>query len=164
MEFLSSQLPVILCIIIGIVFWVVEAFMPGFGVAGLAGTLLLGAAVVLLWIQHGALVGFGALIAMLAVIGLIILIIVKRYSKGKSLNKNFVLQGSSGKEKENNIDVEKIMLDGMEGTTLTVLRPSGIAVIEGKRVNVVSDGDFISEGAKVKVVAVEGTRVIVKVI
>ncbi|MDR1322040.1 MAG: hypothetical protein LBK56_11535 [Gracilibacteraceae bacterium] len=48
------------------------------------------------------------------------------------------------------------------GTALTLLRPSGTAEIEGERVDVVSQGDYIPQGAPVKVIAVEGTRIIVR--
>jgi membrane-bound serine protease (ClpP class) len=50
---------------------------------------------------------------------------------------------------------------GSTGTTTTALRPAGTIDIAGKRVDVVSDGGFIDSGVKVKVLRVEGTRVVV---
>ncbi len=51
---------------------------------------------------------------------------------------------------------------GQEGVALTPLRPSGTAVINGERVDVVSEGGFIAQEAAVIVTAVEGTRVVVR--
>jgi membrane-bound serine protease (ClpP class) len=42
------------------------------------------------------------------------------------------------------------------------LRPSGAAVINDKRVDVVTEGPFIDRGTPVRVVAVEGMRVVVR--
>jgi membrane-bound serine protease (ClpP class) len=52
-------------------------------------------------------------------------------------------------------------LVGNRGVALSALRPSGVALVEGKRVSVVTDGEFISSGAAVEVVAAKGSRVIV---
>ncbi len=53
-------------------------------------------------------------------------------------------------------------LVGKEGTALTTLRPSGMGMIEDRRYNVVTDGEYIEMNSPVKVRAVEGTRIIVK--
>ncbi len=50
---------------------------------------------------------------------------------------------------------------GMEGTAHTILRPSGKAVIDGQLVDVVSQGDLIPAGTSLRVLAVEGPRVVV---
>lgn len=50
---------------------------------------------------------------------------------------------------------------GMTGKTVSQLRPGGIALIGGKRIDVVTEGDFIEMGENVKVTRVEGMRVIV---
>jgi membrane-bound serine protease (ClpP class) len=50
---------------------------------------------------------------------------------------------------------------GMEGTAHTMLRPSGKAVIDGQLVDVVSQGDLIPAGTSLRVLAVEGPRVVV---
>ena len=41
----------------------------------------------------------------------------------------------------------------------TALRPSGHVEIDGVKLNVVSGGEFIAEGERVKVVSVEGNRI-----
>jgi len=47
------------------------------------------------------------------------------------------------------------------GVALTLLRPAGSALIDGQRVDVVSDGIFIPKDSPIKVIAVEGTRIVV---
>jgi membrane-bound serine protease (ClpP class) len=60
------------------------------------------------------------------------------------------------------IGTEKPELLNQTGTALTPLRPAGTAVLQGKRVDVVTEGQMIERGAAVKVVAVEGMRVVVR--
>jgi membrane-bound serine protease (ClpP class) len=50
------------------------------------------------------------------------------------------------------------------GIAQTNLRPSGTAMINGQRVDVVTEGPMIEQGAAIKVVAVEGMRVVVRAV
>ena len=50
---------------------------------------------------------------------------------------------------------------GKTGTAHTPLRPAGIAELDGVRLSVVSDGDFIKAGTPVRVDRVEGRRIVV---
>ena len=45
--------------------------------------------------------------------------------------------------------------------SLTPLRPSGFVRIDGRRVDVQTQGDWVARGVDVQVIAVEGTRVLV---
>jgi membrane-bound ClpP family serine protease len=49
-----------------------------------------------------------------------------------------------------------------QGTSVSELRPAGIAEIEGRRVDVVTRGEMIPAGVAVEVAEVEGNRVVVK--
>jgi len=51
---------------------------------------------------------------------------------------------------------------GTEGVTDTDLHPSGWATIGDKRIFVVSEGTFIEDGEKVKIIKVDGNRVVVR--
>ncbi|MFZ5563867.1 MAG: NfeD family protein [Thermodesulfobacteriota bacterium] len=50
---------------------------------------------------------------------------------------------------------------GKKGTAITDLRPSGVALIDGKRVDVVSRGAYIDKNSALVVCAVTGNQVIV---
>jgi membrane-bound serine protease (ClpP class) len=57
---------------------------------------------------------------------------------------------------------EALELLGAVGTATTSLRPAGVVRFGDKFVDVVSDGGFIPSGTRVQVIAVEGTRIVVK--
>ena len=51
---------------------------------------------------------------------------------------------------------------GQTGVALTVLRPAGTAMIENKRLDVVSVGDFVEVDVPIQVVNVEGSKIMVE--
>ncbi len=53
-------------------------------------------------------------------------------------------------------------LVGHEGVTVTPLRPAGMALIDGRKIDVVSLGDFIDKDVPVRVVDISGNRVVVR--
>ena len=162
MDFILQNLPIIICAVIGILLLVVELFMPGFGLPGIAGLVMLLASVIFTWIEHGAYAGLGATIAVLALGGIAVTISLKSASSGKLSRSPLILKDSLTAEEgyQTSEDLSKYL--GRTGETETVLRPAGIAVIDGERVNVVSRGEFIGKGDMVVVEKVEGVRVMVR--
>jgi len=67
------------------------------------------------------------------------------------------LTAEGGTEEE-----EMLPLVGKEGVAHSELRPAGVALIEGQRVDVVTEGGMLEAGARIRVVAVEGNRVVVR--
>lgn len=53
-------------------------------------------------------------------------------------------------------------LVGSSGETITILRPAGAALINGRRFDVVSRGEFIEKGMPIEVITVDGNRIVVK--
>jgi membrane-bound serine protease (ClpP class) len=53
-------------------------------------------------------------------------------------------------------------LVGRSGVADTALRPTGKVLVDGRRLDVVSDGDFVEPGTSVTVVSVDGSRIIVQ--
>ncbi len=51
---------------------------------------------------------------------------------------------------------------GKRGTTVSPLRPAGIAEFDGERVDVVSEGVFIDAGQSIDVLRVDGNRIVVR--
>ena len=51
---------------------------------------------------------------------------------------------------------------GKEGVARTTLRPAGMAEFDDVKLNVVSDGEFIAVGKRVRVERVEGNRIVVQ--
>ncbi|MFN0066991.1 MAG: NfeD family protein, partial [Limisphaerales bacterium] len=80
-----------------------------------------------------------------------------RYFPESRFGRVFISQGVTGE-----IRAEKPELLHQTGTAFTQLRPSGTALINGQRVDVVTEGSLIEKGAPIKVVAIEGMRVVVR--
>lgn len=55
-------------------------------------------------------------------------------------------------------------LVGQEGQATSALRPSGTAVVCGRRIPVVTLGDFVASGATIEVVEAQGSKVVVKAV
>jgi membrane-bound serine protease (ClpP class) len=53
-------------------------------------------------------------------------------------------------------------LRGAEGTAMTMLRPAGLVRFGDQFIDVVSDGGYINEGTRVQVIEVTGNRIVVK--
>jgi membrane-bound serine protease (ClpP class) len=145
---------IILLMAVGMVLLFLEvAIIPGFGVAGVSAILCLLAGVAIAWVQYGPGWGMGSLIlAGGLAMGLITIAPRTRAGKDLVLKETIPSQVGGGRH---------ALLEGRVGLTLTPLRPSGAAEIEGRRVDVVTDGVFVDAGQRVRVVSVEGARVVV---
>src|SRR5688572_23115688 len=140
--------------IVGMVLMVAEvAIIPGFGVAGVSAFLALGAGAWIAWSHYGPTWGVGSIL-LSAATTLGVITIAPRTRAGKSLVLSTELKKSAVNEAASAIV-------GEEGLSITPLRPSGAIEILGRRVDVVTDGVFVEAGRAVRVVAVEGGRVIV---
>lgn len=51
---------------------------------------------------------------------------------------------------------------GKSGVAMTPLRPTGVAEIDGERIEVVTEGEFIASGSRVRVVAMDRRRFFVR--
>lgn len=52
--------------------------------------------------------------------------------------------------------LEPVDLIGKTGEAVTILRPAGMAIIDGQRVDVVTQGDYIEKGTRIRVIEVQG--------
>ena len=50
----------------------------------------------------------------------------------------------------------------VEEKTLSYVRPAGIAEIDGERIDVISDGEFINPGENIVVTRIDGNRIVVR--
>ncbi len=158
LNFIVTNLPLILCLVVGVGLIVLEVFLPGFGLPGISGIILLVVSVVLTWINYGVIAGLAMTIIALALAGLAISASLKSAATGKLSRSSLILTGGEKPPEESEMDA----FLGKEGVTTTVLRPAGIAEFDGVRLNVVSDGEYIAKDQRVVVTLVEGTRILVK--
>jgi membrane-bound serine protease (ClpP class) len=76
------------------------------------------------------------------------------------VNRESLAEASVGTEAEKK-EPDRHRMVGRTGKTLTTLRPSGRAEIDGTLRDVVAEGAFIEKGREVQVVAVHGNRIVV---
>jgi len=150
-----------LCFLLGILGLVLEVFvMPGFGIAGITGLFLLGWGVFLLVVDVTQ--ATQALVIALAATIVLFLAGVKGAARLK-LWQRVSLESRQFKEAgylASKPDLACYL--GCTGVSVTPLRPSGTIEIDQTRLDVVSEGEYIPKEAKVEVINVEGSRVVVR--
>ena len=151
--------------VIGVGLLMAEIFViPGFGVAGISGIIFVFAG--LLFTIDTNTGSWTAAIQTLSQ-GLVIIIVLGAFLvwflPKTPLWQSTVLQTEETSEAGYaSAPQELSRLEGKHGVAFTPLRPAGVAVIDGERVNVVSEGSFIEKDANVEVLRVEGGRVVVR--
>jgi membrane-bound serine protease (ClpP class) len=146
---------VITLMVIGAVLLILETVLPGM-IAGIFGFCCIVGAVIVSYFEFGA--RGGNLTLLLASVGLVTgTLLWMKYFPDSSMAKLFVSQKVVG-----DIGAEKPELLHQTGHALTTLRPSGMASINGHRVDVVTEGGLIEKGTPIKVIALEGMRVVVR--
>lgn len=155
----SISLVTLSTFIIGVLFIVIELFIVG-AILGIIGLLLVTFSLITMG-DNLSMMLFNVIVAMiLTVIEWVIL--VKFFKKRISLFDQVVLKDSTSKESGYTSHNDNTYLVGQNATTLTDLRPSGIIVLDNQRIDAVSEGSFIMKDTAVKIIEVEGTRVVVR--
>jgi membrane-bound serine protease (ClpP class) len=146
---------VITLLVVGAILLLLETVLPGM-IAGIVGGCCLIAGVIMGYVEFGTSTGTWILFA--TVVALVAGFAVwARYFPESRFGRAFISKGVTG-----DIRAEKPELLHQTGTAFTQLRPSGTALINGQRVDVVTEGSLIEKGAPIKVVATEGLRVVVR--
>lgn len=142
---------------VGMVLLGIEIFIPGFGVFGILGLVLIlaSAVVTVLAVPFGAFILLGEL-ALIA----LIFYAMYRYIRKHQLYGKLILTDTVNDEIPDIGGLE--LFTGREGTTKTALRPYGTAEFNGTSLEVCADGGYIDVNTRVKVKSVEGKKVIVQ--
>jgi len=145
----------------GLVLIALEIFVvPGFGITGIAGIAALIGGIFSVspsW-EQAILSMTIAIVATVAVIAWSL-----KYKKTRKLWSRLILWGKEDKASgyvAPQAGLENLL--GAKGTSVTPLRPAGTAIIHEKRVDVVTQGEFINTNVAIEVIEVEGMRVVVK--
>ncbi len=102
------------------------------------------------------------MLAVALVVAFLVVIIALKFLKRTPIWSQIVLKYAETKDRGYVGPSDTSDLVGSTGLTVTALRPAGIADINGKRVDVVSDGSFIPQSTEVVVVKTEGSRIVVR--
>lgn len=152
---MSAILIVVGLMIAGLVLMAIEVVViPGFGVIGVLG----GAAIVgsgYLAVTELSPTYAGLAIAAGVIGAGVMLWFLPRSRAARAMVLETQTLGAAG-------DPELAVLLGRQGVTITPLRPAGTVEIDDRPVDVVSDGQYVETGTRVKVTHVEGSRVVVE--
>ena len=145
---------------LGIVLLAIEIFViPGFGITGILGILGIVAGIFMSFginnIAQAVLVVFVSLIA-----DIILIIILARFILKSKGFKNIVALETDTAGYHSSVSYDNLL--GCEGITDTFLRPSGNIIINDKKYDAITEGEFINKGAKIKVILVEGNKIVIK--
>jgi membrane-bound serine protease (ClpP class) len=143
---------------VGMLLLVVEAFNPGFGIAGGLGLALMVVGIILT--ARNAFEAMVMVVLLLLLLALL-LFLVLRSARGGMLYRRLILKSAATRQEGFAAVPEDTAIVGKEGVVLTQLRPAGTGEIDGQRMDIVSEGAFIAAGTRIQVVRVEGRRIVV---
>ncbi len=148
---------VLTLVLVGAALLFLETILPGL-IAGFLGICCLIGGVVVGYSDFGARTG--NLILLTVIVGMVLgTLIWIKYFPESGLARVFISRRIVG-----DLKTDKPELLEQTGVAHTNLRPSGTALINGQRVDVVTEGPMIERGTPIKVVAVEGLRVVVRAV
>ena len=143
---------------IGLLLIIAEVFIPG-GVAGVIGGLALLAAMGLGLFSFPPPWGFLSAISIVLMGGVGLLLWVQLFPRTRT-GRRITLQADSAAYKS--VTAPSSLLIGSTGETVTPLRPAGIALVAGKRYDVLADGgEWIAAGTIIRVSAIRDANLLV---
>jgi len=174
----------ILLVLLGFGLIAVELFaLPGIGVAGIAGVICLFVGIVGTFIGGGGggggvwqdqlVTGLATTLAAVFAAGVAIWIVARQLGTIRGFDR-LVLGASLAKAGGPPIgriaptadrdlgSTDGIPTEGSEGVALSPLRPSGRAEFDGRTFDVRSVGDFVESGARVRLLGIEGSSLLVE--
>ena len=136
--------------------------VPGHGAPGILGAIALLAATLLAFGPLGVPMFF---IALQTVATAIILTLILFYLATRAIPENawiakLTFAGVQGADYVTSTD--RSTLRGKTGVADSYLRPAGVAIVDGERVDVLTAGEFIPAGTPIRVTRVEGARIFVE--
>jgi len=143
-------------LIAGVALLLAEVFLPGM-IAGVLGVVCLLGAAVVGFAEFGPKVGSLILMAELFA-GTVLTILWMRYFPKTPLGRKYILDPSTAAHAPT--EPEKWL--GHEGVALTDLRPAGSARLDNEKVDVITNGEHLESGTRVKVVRVDGPSIFVR--
>jgi membrane-bound serine protease (ClpP class) len=148
---------------IGLLLLLVEIFfIPGFGLAGIGGVAAILASI---FLTFGNIVQatYSILIALgISVIGFFLLV---KYIPTTRAWRKFILFTKQEKELGYTVGTKDLKrLTGKEGIAITTLRRSGKAEVNGKKLNVITRGEYVDSNTKIKIISVEGNKIVVEAV
>jgi membrane-bound ClpP family serine protease len=144
--------------LVGILVIIAEIIIPSGGILGILAAGLFGYSLYIVFSQVSATAGMLFVMADLVTIPILV------YGGIKFLARSPVtLRARLSKDDGvTSQDAAQNVLLGMEGRSVTDLRPSGVAIIDRQRIDVVTRGEYLEKETEIVVTAVRGNQIVVK--
>ena len=153
----SLLLPIILQLV-GVVVIIAEIILPSGGILSILALAVFGYSLFIVFNEISMIIGFSFVAADLILIPVLVIVGLKLLARSPvTLRKTL-----SRKEGVSSQSSELESYVGTQGNAVTDLRPAGIAVINGKRVDVVTRGEYIEKDSAIIVTTVTGNQIIVR--
>lgn len=153
----TIQLPVILQLV-GVLVIIAEIIIPSGGILSILAAAIFGYSLYLVFAHFSASAGLAFIIADLILVPILIYVGIKVLAKSPVTLRTRL----SRKDGVTSQSEEMNGYMGSWGRAVTDLRPSGVAVIDDTRLDVVTRGEYIEKQTQVIVIAVRGNQIIVK--
>ena len=161
MDPVVGNIILIICFVVGSGLIVLEAFMPGFGAAGISGLILEIVGIVFTGRMYGPRWAVIATLLVILLVGLAVFLSYRSIRNGRLSRSPLVLKDTEAVVDTENPPAESPWA-GQEGTVATPLRPAGFLEIGGTRLTAATSGEFLEKGAAVVVVGTEGDHLVVR--
>ena len=148
----NSNWYAVIIFILGIVLLGIEITIPGFGLTGISGIIL---------VVLGIIFSIGTLETALATCIILFMILVKAGKKITVFKKLTLENTASSQKGYKSIEDPSVVID-QEGLTVTPLIPSGYALFNDVKMDVISERGFIDKNKNVKVSRIEGYKIYVR--
>ena len=149
----------IVLFIAGFILIAVEMVVPGFGAPGICGIICLVAGVFIT--ADSIETGVFITVIVLALLGIMMALILWLLSKGK-LRSPIILEEEQRKDEGYISSGDLQFLLGKQGVAETDLHPMGVGNFDGVSFDVLSEGKYIAKDAKLEIIKVNGSRLIVR--
>ena len=143
---------------IGAILIAVDFFLPGFVLAAI-GVVCMVVATVICGVNHSLTITLTLICGEILIAGLAGWLSLKYFPRTKVGQHMILHETLQAAHASPDASAELV---GREGVAQTVLRPAGIAQVDGKRLDAVAESDMIERGSPIEVVAVEGNRIVVR--
>ncbi len=142
----------------GVIVVIAEIIIPSGGILSILAVALFGYSLYIVFSQVSASAGMVFVMADLVMIPVLVYFGIKMLAKSPLALRARL----SKKDGVISQDLQQNRYLGMEGLAVTDLRPSGVAIIDQRRIDVVTRGEYLEKQTEIVVSAVRGNQIIVK--
>lgn len=135
--------------------------LPGHGISGLTGSALILASIVLAFGSGVWLLGT-EVTSISLIASILIFMFLLRWLPDSAFGRKLAFAGTQEVAEGYVTATAPTHLVGKEGVAESMLRPAGVALVDGKRYQVQTEGDFVPPQTKVIVQRVEGATIVVR--